>query len=95
MSEGEEYREQVIKGKSLTGTSAVSVLHSQLDGGGELVCGYVSRVLRLVAEDPAVRGGREGDAAGGRSSSPRRMPHSSICPPSPRHAPLVDCPPPL
>ena len=59
VSEGEEYREQVIKGKSLTGTSAVSVLHSQLDGGGELVCGYVSRVLRLVAEDPAVRGGRE------------------------------------
>ena len=83
MSEGEEYREQVIKGKSLTGTSAVSVLHSQLDGGGELVCGYVSRVLRLVAEDPAVREGQ-----GGRCGWWQIFFTSA-------HAPLVDCPPPL
>lgn len=46
----------MIKGKTQAGTNAAAVLHTQLDSGGELLCGYVARVLRLVAEDPAVRG---------------------------------------
>ena len=49
-----EYCEQVIKGRSLTGTNALVVLHNLLDQGGEPAMAYSARVLRLVAQDPMV-----------------------------------------
>ena len=56
MAEPEEYKEQVIKGRTQGGNNAVTVLHGQLEHGGDLARCYSAQILRLVAEDPAVRG---------------------------------------
>ena len=55
IAEPEEYKEQVIKGKTQGGSNALVVLHAQLDHGGDLACCSSAQILRLVAEDPAVR----------------------------------------
>ncbi|GAX73803.1 hypothetical protein CEUSTIGMA_g1254.t1 [Chlamydomonas eustigma] len=53
--ESPNHRDLVIKGRSSSGSNAPTILHSHLEDGIDIMRSYATRILRLVAEDPAGR----------------------------------------